>query len=115
MPLLLAMQSGPSERRVMRHHDNGKEHVVLFLNKVTGEPQKEEVFYPNGKMQWSGNYSNGIENGAWQFYWEIGRIKTVENYVNGKEHGVTTHYDEQGKKTKEEFWKHGKLIKEMPF
>jgi hypothetical protein len=115
LPLMMAFQEIPPERRVMRTHPNGKEHVVLYLDTQTGELVKEEVFFANGKMQWTGTYKKNIENGTWQFYYENGRIKTIENYLGGKEHGVSSFYDESGKKTKEEFWKHGKLIKEVKY
>lgn len=115
LPVLLAFQTIPTERRVVRKHANGKEHVVLYLDKETGDMLKEEVFFANGKMQWTGAYKKNLENGTWQFYWENGRIKTMENYVAGKEHGVSSFFDDLGKKTKEEFWKHGKLIKEVKF
>lgn len=112
---MLSLQTVPTERRVMRKHDNGKEHVVLYFEKETGDMVKEEVFYPNGKVHWTGTYKKNIEHGTWQFYYENGNLKTVENYLGGKEHGVTTQYGESGKKIKEEFWKHGKLIKEMKY
>ena len=115
LPFFIAVQGKPTERKVMRKHDNGREHVVLFFEKETGDLVKEEVFFPNGKMQWSGNYKNNVENGSWQFFYENGNLKTMENYLNGKEHGVTTMFNESGKKVKEEFWKHGKLIKESQF
>jgi antitoxin component YwqK of YwqJK toxin-antitoxin module len=112
---MLSVQTVPTERRVMRKHDNGKEHVVLYLDKESGDLLKEEVFYPNGKMHWTGTYKNNIENGTWQFFFENGNPKTVENYLGGKEHGVTIQYNEYGKKVKEEFWKHGKKIKEVTY
>lgn len=99
----------------MRKHSNGKEHVVIFLDKATGDLMKEEVYFPNGKMQWTGTYKKNIENGTWQFFYENGKLKTVETYLNGKEHGTSTHYNESGKKVREEFWKHGKLIKEIKY
>lgn len=111
----MAFQEIPTERRVMRKHSNGSDYVVLYFEKETGDLVKEEVFYPNGNVQWTGNYKKNIENGTWQFYWESGKLKTVENYLGGKEHGITTHYDEDGRKIKEEFWKHGKMIKETKF
>lgn len=112
---LLAMQDIPTERRVMRKHDNGKEHVVLYFDKETGDLLKEEVFFPSGKLQWSGRYKHNVENGTWMFYYPNGTLKTQETYANGKENGITTQYSESGKKVKEEHWKHGKLVKEVSF
>jgi antitoxin component YwqK of YwqJK toxin-antitoxin module len=112
---LLAMQDIPTERRVMRKHDNGKEHVVLYFDKETDDLLKEEVFFPSGKLQWSGRYKHNVEHGTWMFYYPSGTLKTQETYANGKENGITTHYSESGKKVKEEHWKSGKLVKEVSF
>jgi antitoxin component YwqK of YwqJK toxin-antitoxin module len=112
---LLAFQDVPMERRVMRKHSNGKEHVVLYFDKETGYLMKEEVFYSDGKLNWTGNYKRNIEHGSWQFYHSNGKLKTTETYVNGKENGISTHYSESGKKLKEEHWRNGKLIKEVQF
>jgi antitoxin component YwqK of YwqJK toxin-antitoxin module len=111
----LAFQDVPTERRVMRKHANGKEHVVLYFDKETGYLIKEEVFYNDGKLNWSGNYKRNIEHGAWLFYHSNGKLKTTETYMNGKENGISTHYSETGKKLKEEHWRNGKLIKEIQF
>ena len=112
---VMSFQDVPTERRVMRKHANGKEHVVLYFDKETGYLLKEEVFYSDGKVNWSGNYKRNIEHGLWQFYHANGKLKTTETYSNGKENGITTHYSESGKKLKEEHWRSGKLIKEVQF
>ena len=112
---LMSFQDIPTERRVMRKHANGKEHVVLYFDKETGYLLKEEVFYADGKLNWSGSYKRNIEHGLWQFYHPNGKLKTSETYSNGKEEGVSTHYAESGKKIKEEHWRNGKLIKEVSF
>jgi antitoxin component YwqK of YwqJK toxin-antitoxin module len=108
-------QADPLERRIMRTHANGKEYVVLYFNKETGVLVKEEVFFSNGKPQWTGSYKDGKENGKWQYYYESGRLKTVENYLNGREHGISTEYGEDGAKKKDTYWKHGKLLKEVKY
>ena len=110
-----AFQDIPTERRVMRKHPNGKEHVVLYFDKETGYLLKEEVFYSDGKMNWSGSYKRNIEHGLWQFYHANGKLKTIETYSNGKENGISTHYSQSGKRIKEEHWRNGKLVKEVQF
>ena len=112
---IMAFQDVPTERRVMRKHSNGKEHVVLYFEKESGYLIKEEVFYSDGKLSWAGNYKRNVEHGLWQFYHPNGKLKTSETYNNGKENGVSTHYSETGKKIKEEQWRNGKLVKEMKF
>jgi antitoxin component YwqK of YwqJK toxin-antitoxin module len=113
--VLSAFQDIPIERRVMRKHVNGKEHVVLYFDKETGYLMKEEVFFSDGKLNWSGNYKRNVEHGLWQFYHANGKLKTSETYSNGKENGISTHYSESGKKIKEEHWRSGKLVKEVQF
>lgn len=113
--LLFAFQDIPMERRVMRKHVNGKEHVVLYFDKETGDLLKEEVFYADGKVNWTGNYKRNVEHGVWQFYHPNGKLKTSETYNNGKEDGISVHYAESGKKIKEEHWRNGKLVKEISF
>ena len=112
---LLAFQDVPTERRVMRKHSNGKEHVVLYFDKETGYLIKEEVFYSDGKLNWAGNYKRNVEHGLWQFYHPNGKLKTSETCSNGKENGISTQYSETGKKIKEEHWRSGKLVKEIKF
>jgi len=114
-PAGLLAQDAELEKKVMRSHDNGKPHVILYFNKENNDLVKEEVFYSSGKMEWTGTYKNNKENGIWQFYHKNGSVKTVENYQNGKEHGVCTHYDDKGKKVKESYWKNGRMVKEVNF
>jgi len=112
---MVSFQDIPTERRVMRKHANGKEHVVLYFDQETGYLMKEEVFYSDGKLNWSGSYKRNVEHGLWQFYHPNGKLKTSETYSNGKENGISTHYSETGKKIKEEHWRSGKLVKEVQF
>ncbi len=108
-------QTDNLDRRVMRKHANGKEYVVLYFDKESDELLKEEVYFPTGKMQWTGAYKRTLENGTWKFYHENGKLKSEETYLNGREHGTSKEYDDSGKKIKESYWKHGKLIKELSF
>ena len=115
LPLQLIAQDPAVERRIMRKHPNGKEHVVLYFNIESGALLKEEVMYLNGKMEWTGGYKNKKEDGLWQFYWNNGKPKLSEYYLNGKEHGTTTEFNKEGKKIKESYWKHGRMVKEVKF
>lgn len=112
---ILGFQDVPTERRVMRKHKNGKEHVVLYFDKETGDLLKEEVFYADGKVNWTGGYKHNVEHGVWNFYHANGKLKTTETYNHGKENGTSSFYSESGKKSKEEYWRNGKLLKEIQF
>ncbi len=115
LPLNILAQTDKLTKRVMRKHPNGKEYVVLYFDQTTDELLVEEVYFPNGKLQWTGNYKRNLENGVWKFYYDNGKLKSEETYLNGREHGTSVQYDITGKKIKESFWKHGKLIKETKF
>lgn len=108
-------QTDSMVRKVMRKHENGKDYVVLYFDKESDALLKEEVFFSNGKLQWTGTYKKNLENGTWKFYFESGKLKSEETYLNGKEHGTSKEYSETGQKVKETYWKHGKLIKELKF
>jgi len=113
--VFLSFQDVPTERRVMRKHDNGKEHVVMYFENATGALVKEEVYFPNGKLQWQGGYKKNVEHGTWKYYHENGKIKTEESYNMGREDGASIQYDQNGKKVKEEIWKNGKLVRTLNF
>jgi antitoxin component YwqK of YwqJK toxin-antitoxin module len=102
-------------RQVMRKHPDGSPYVVLYFKASTQELAKEEVFYPNGKIQWTGTYKNGMEEGVWRFYHETGKLKSEQNYSKGKEHGTCTDYDSSGKMIKQSIYKNGTLMKEIKY
>jgi antitoxin component YwqK of YwqJK toxin-antitoxin module len=113
--VFMSFQEVPLERRVMRKHDNGKEHVVMYFESSTGSLAKEEVYFSNGKLQWEGGYKKNVEHGTWKYYHENGKIKTEETYNLGREDGASIQYDTNGKKVKEEIWKNGKLVRTLNF
>jgi antitoxin component YwqK of YwqJK toxin-antitoxin module len=108
-------QDGNLQRQVMRKHPNGKPYVIMYFKATTQELAKEEVYFPNGSVQWTGTYKNDVENGTWKYYWENGKLKSEQNYINGKEDGISIEYDEKGKKLKETIYSKGKLISEKKF
>ncbi|MFZ4784564.1 MAG: toxin-antitoxin system YwqK family antitoxin [Flavobacteriales bacterium] len=112
--LLLSPVTDPI-KQVMRKHPNGKPYVVIYFDNATHEMVKEEVFFANGNLQWTGTYKNEMENGVWKYYYENGKLKSEQNYTNGKEDGICTDYDANGKKIKESHYSKGKLIKEIKF
>jgi len=101
-------------RQVMRKHADGSPYVVLYFNSTTQALAREEVFYPSGKIQWTGTYKNGLEDGIWKYYHENGKLKSEQHYIRGKEHGTFSDYDTNGKLIKQSIYKSGKLEKEIP-
>ncbi len=42
-----------------------------------------KTFYPNGKVETEGNYSEGVKDGYWRFYTDNGIIGDSVFYENG--------------------------------
>lgn len=114
LPAMVWAQTPALREVVMRKHDNGKPHVVLYFD-GNENLAKEHVYFTNGKTAWIGHYKNDLEDGVWEFYWENGTLKSKEYYLKGREDGTCQYFDQNGKKTKEAVWKNGKLIQETKF
>jgi antitoxin component YwqK of YwqJK toxin-antitoxin module len=41
------------------------------------------MYHPNGKIWFSGIYKNGLQEGEWNYFNEIGVKDSVENYKAG--------------------------------
>lgn len=100
------------ERHLVHKHKNGNDKVVVYVDPVTKERLKEEIFYANGQLDYVGHYKNGKEDGKWVYYWENGKIKSEEFYIRGQEHGVMFDYNEKGEPVKRYEYKRGELISE---
>ena len=64
------------ERHVVWKHKNGKPKVVVFVDPVSKEKLKEEIYYFSGQLDYVGNYKNGKEDGLWRYFWENGKLKS---------------------------------------
>jgi antitoxin component YwqK of YwqJK toxin-antitoxin module len=115
LSVFMSFQDVPLERRVMRKHNNGKDHVVMYFEAGSGALAREEVYFANGKLQWEGGYKKNVEHGTWKYYHDNGKLKTEENYNLGREDGASIQYDPNGRKVKEEIWKNGKLVRTLNF
>lgn len=100
------------ERHVVWKHKDGKPKVVVYVDPASKEKLKEEIFYPNGQIDYVGHYKNGKEHGKWTYYWENGKLKSEEFYQRGLEHGVMFDYDEHGKPSIRYEYNKGQLISE---
>lgn len=110
--LFLPFLSSAQEKVIVKTHANGKPHVVYYM-KGKGESAqkvKEEVYYENGKLEYSGEYKNGIENGEWRYYYENGNLKAIEVWKNGVENGTWKEYHPDGRLARELIYKNGKLV-----
>lgn len=100
------------ERHVVHKYKDGTPKVVVYVDPDSKERLKEEIYYPNGNLDYVGHYKNGQEHGKWTYYWENGNIKSEEFYVRGMEDGVMFDYNEEGKAIIRYEYKKGDLISE---
>ncbi len=101
------------ERKIIdKTYDNGSPSLVYFLN-GNNEKTKEISYFPNGKIDYEGNFKNGKEHGKWIYYYEDGQKKFEENYKNGLEDGKQYEWEPDGQLTKLEIYKEGKLQKTL--
>ena len=61
---------------------------VLFEN---GLPVNIQIYYNNGKLQFEGNYKQGIRHGKYAYYTQEGQIYELFNYANGLKTGHGEH------------------------
>jgi len=101
------------KKTVVKEFANGKPEVIIYTKIIDGDEQKvkEEAFYKNGNMEYSGEYKNGTEHGTWKYYYENGKIKAEEHWNNGTEHGTFKEYHTDGQLAREIIYKNGKKIK----
>jgi len=91
-------------------------------------------FHPNGKLRISGEYKNGLYNGAWKYFDKFGRIvgeadfnmgtgvqtafypngkkKRIVHYKNNKKHGREEQYKPNGELNNVIIYENGVLIEE---
>lgn len=113
LPALLAACS--THKYVAASHPNGKPEVIVYMKGKGEEAVKvmEKVYYPNGKLEYIGQFQNGVEHGMWTYYYESGTKKYVEHWENGVEHGIHYDYSPDGQVYRELHYDKGRLVKEV--
>jgi antitoxin component YwqK of YwqJK toxin-antitoxin module len=114
--LLSAMLSACSTHKyVAASHPNGKPEVVIYMKGKGEEAVKvmEKVYYPSGKLEYIGQFLNGVEHGEWTYYYENGTKKYVEHWEGGVEHGIHYDYSPDGQIYRELHYEKGRLVKEV--
>ena len=121
LPLLLfafmPQLSSAQTPYVMKKFDDGTPYIVWFVVEEGSKKVKvkEEVYWPNGNLDYVGNFKNGIEHGQWTYYYETGVKKAVEVWNKGKEVGVFYEFKPDGSLLLETHYKNGKVIKEVKY
>ncbi|MGE0637863.1 MAG: toxin-antitoxin system YwqK family antitoxin [Bacteroidia bacterium] len=67
------------------------------------------VYFPNDNLKEKGQFVNGLKNGRWMEWYEIGKLKAVINWRNGLKQGVHETYDADGLIEMQSNYKRGKL------
>lgn len=114
LSLLTAADSLFAQKKVVvKEFSNGKPEVIYYTKVIDGVEQKvkEEAYYENGNMEYSGEYKNDTEHGKWNYYYENGNIKAEEQWSNGTENGTFKEYHPDGKLAREIIYKNGKKMK----
>ena len=86
--------------------------VCLFVSICHAQSIENFVQYWDKQqktVQVSGQFINGIEQGAWRWYWPNGKIKQLSQYKDGQLTGQSTLYYDQGNIEYQAFYKQGLL------
>ncbi|MBP6312634.1 MAG: hypothetical protein KA408_10220 [Flavobacteriales bacterium] len=104
-----------TKKYVAASFPSGKPEVVVFMSGKGENAEKvmEKVFYPNGQIEYIGQFQNGVEHGEWTYYYENGTKKFVEHWENGLETGIHYDYSPDGQVYRELHYEAGKLIREV--
>ncbi|MFT7613014.1 MAG: antitoxin component YwqK of YwqJK toxin-antitoxin module [Parvicellaceae bacterium] len=84
---------------VLKKYTDGKPQVVVFFKIEDGlhKKVKENVYYSNGNLNYSGEVLDGVEHGKWEHYYEDGTKLSEGNYLFGRENGSFKTYYPDGR------------------
>lgn len=116
--LILIVFSGTlyaQKEHVVSTHEDGTPEFVVWMKGSPGSEKivKEEAYFEDGKVEYTGHYKNGVEDGLWTYYYENGNKKYEETYKNGVEHGVRYEYAPDGSLRVEIHFDKGRVVKEI--
>ncbi|MBK9419933.1 MAG: hypothetical protein IPN44_02645 [Flavobacteriales bacterium] len=102
-----------THRYVASRFPDGKPEVVIHYDGKGDSAMKvmEEVYHPNGKLDYRGRFKDGKENGEWNYFYDNGTRKFTEHWENGLEEGVQTDYAPDGQIYRELYYEKGKLVR----
>lgn len=88
-----------SDTLVLKKYGNGTPHVVVFFKIEDGLHKKvrENVYYSNGNLDYTGEVKDGQEHGKWEHYYEDGTKLSEGTYYYGQENGVFKTYYPDGR------------------
>jgi antitoxin component YwqK of YwqJK toxin-antitoxin module len=131
MIALVSLVSCTHETKVMEetYPDGSPKRECVYKGKDDSrELIQETTWYPNKKVQMTGEYKNKKRDGRWVYYYSNGNVWSEGFFKDGKSDGKRTMYSENGKVFIEGFyqddrrvgvWKFydekGKLLKTMDY
>jgi antitoxin component YwqK of YwqJK toxin-antitoxin module len=113
--LIFSIQLSAQKKNIVKSYDDGTPEFVVWTKGSAGEEKvvKEEAYYPDGTVQYTGHYKDGVEDGLWTYYYENGNKQIEETYKNGVEDGVRYEYAPDGSLRVEMHYKKGRMAKEI--
>lgn len=90
------------------YDDFGKKVSEGIIDETGKRKGSWKNFYPDGRVQSTGNYYNNVRNGTWKFYYPDGKTEQIGNYRNGREQGVWKWFYPDGSLHREENYFNGK-------
>lgn len=65
--------------------------------------------FKNGALSQEANFKDGVEDGAWIWYYENGQRQSETHYQNGVKEGIESFYFDTGLRERENTWSNGML------
>jgi antitoxin component YwqK of YwqJK toxin-antitoxin module len=95
--LLIGCTSKP-EKRVIEKFPAGNPKIVRYYDDKSGQEKmvKEEVFYENKKLQYSGEFKDSLRHGHWIYYYQNGNVWSEGDFKDGLSEGLRKTYFENG-------------------
>jgi antitoxin component YwqK of YwqJK toxin-antitoxin module len=99
------------EKRIIENYPTGNPKLVRYFAKENGKAKmvKEEVFYENKRIEYSGEFKDSVRNGRWVYYYENGNMWSEGFFKNGQSDGLRKTYYENGKLRYEGVYDNGKM------
>ena len=97
IPILLLF-SGCGEKlteKVIKTYENGQPFVVYYYDKNDQLVSGKE-FYENGMLRMEGEFADEVRHGNWTAYFPDGKVQSTGVYVNGVRVGPSKVYYENG-------------------
>lgn len=84
---------------IKNHFDSGQLSAHSFETETGKKVGKEEIFYPNGQLQYQRSWTNNQLDGVGKHYFRDGKLYFEEYHDKGKKVGTWKYYDQAGELT----------------